>query len=231
MNNDSKMKKSILKCFICQKTENDFLELRKAWIKNIEKELNGIEGKKQFYRDSHGYTSERLEFLNKLNKKILNMKIDVFIEQKQELLGKESRLKFLYVFINKVKPKITKKKVVPYINTVKDIVHLYISHSENHPHVMEVEDRRAFLLDLKKQIKNVNMKFLTFEREYLLLSIMERQQLINISEDIGKNYYIDSVKRGDDIKICIFCYEIMNGPFLHYKSKIDSYFNEKDIVT
>ena len=234
-NNKAGKKRNIVKCSICQKTEDDLLELKKIFARNINKELSEIEEKKQFYKNSHGFTYERLAYLRKLNRKILNMNIDIFVEQKQELLTKIPELKFLYNFIQKIrKPNANKEKILPFKKTVKDIVQLYISQSENHPHVLEHEMRKTVLLDIKKQIRHINVEIKSFARDGILLNIMERQKLISLSEDEKFSFFrhggFGYEDNDEDIKICIFCFEIMNGAFFDYKSKLDSYFERMDIV-
>ena len=217
--------KKLVKCFICQKTEDELLKLKESWKKDIDKELNEIDEKKQFYKDSHGYTSDRFIILKNINKNILSMEIDVFKKQKQEILEKMPKLKFLYDFIAKQKKtKIAKNNIKPFVKTVKDIVRLYISQSENHPHVLEIEKRRGTLLDIKNNIERVYFGINSFSRVGILLDIMKKNELINISENdkIDFGYFCGNEDNEDNINICTFCYGVIKKPLWEYELEIDN---------
>jgi hypothetical protein len=149
-----------MKCDICNREENEFKEKFAQIIRSFQGQIGQIDKEiqdtKEIYAKENGFTKDNFDKVKSINKNIMEMKINSFLENKESFLKLESNLEILYTYLTKYYPQIGKESS---LQTLSDMFILEPNEARFSREIYQIMVKKEALLKTIEIIKNKNGLF------------------------------------------------------------------------
>jgi len=211
-----------MKCDFCKREENEIIGIFKPIIMTFEKDIDDLDKEindiKIQYPSKNGFTNENFEKVKKIDKNILDIKLDAIMGNMEPFIKLDINIKLLTSYFTIFKPEIKLQ------NTLGDLLNLFVNEPTQQRLSDEVKEIVIKRECLSKKIKIIKEKNEYIERDnindiIIPLNIFGFEE--EIISDILKIIRKTSMKR--NIILCPYCNYL-------FKEKNIVQFNSKEVT-
>jgi hypothetical protein len=111
-----------MECYFCKKDENEIINILTPVIKKIEEKISKLDTQIDIIKEKYTkeFSNENIEKVKKINKNLLNIKINAFLDNLEPFLNMDNNLQLLKIYFEKYNPNISKGDILG------NLVNLYI---------------------------------------------------------------------------------------------------------
>ena len=195
-----------MKCDICNREESEFKDKFVPVIKSFQNQIKqieeDIEKAKEKYAEENGFTKTNFDKVMTINKNIMEMKINAFLENKESFLKLDPNLEILNNYLAKYYPQITHN------NTLHGLSEMFILEPNSSRYsnlIYELTSKKDTLSEVIEIIKNKNGVFKIVEIPFSSLGFENGRR--STVESTISSYYENGAEviKPQKLTLCPYC--------------------------